>query len=93
MDDLSNLQPRGVNPHGYRSIDEWEMFFHELGLKFSRSESWYWGPADFLAKEKGITPEEQKKSRQDIRKDRPDQRTLARPFEATFFKFIKPVQE
>lgn len=75
MDDLFNLQPMGVNPHTYHSIDEWEFLFYELGLKFSRSDSWYWGPADFMGAS---------------RETRPDKRTLARPFEATFFKFIKP---
>lgn len=77
MDDLFNLQPHGVNPHGYRSIDEWEELFQKLGLKFSRSDSWYWGPADFMGAS---------------RDTRPEQRTLLRPFESTFFKFIKPIQ-
>lgn len=80
MDDLFNQQANGVNPHEYKSISDWEIFFKEAGfdVKADDTKSWYWGAADFMGAD---------------RKKRPDHRTVGRPFEATMFKIFKPGSE
>lgn len=77
MDDAFNKQPKGVNPHNYHSVSDWELMLHNEGLDVDANDtkSWYWGPADFL-------PEA-------VRPKRPEERTVARPFESTLLKVIK----
>ena len=81
MDDSFNQQGKGVNPHNYRSVSEWEIFFQEQGfdLKIEDTKSWHWGVADFL-------PEV-------IKPDREDKGSLLRPFESTRFVIRKPREE
>ncbi|MBU1179623.1 class I SAM-dependent methyltransferase [Patescibacteria group bacterium] len=77
MDDMFNKQAKGVNPHNYHSISDWEIMFHKQGFDVDANDtkSWYWGPRDFL-------PEKMKG-------ERPESRTLGRPFESSLFKIIK----
>lgn len=78
-DDLFNQQAKGVNPHNYKSISDWEVFLKESGLEVDASDtkSWYWGAPDFVGAD---------------RSKRPNQRTLARPFESTLLKVFKPTE-
>lgn len=80
MDDAFNRQPKGVNPHNYHSISDWELMFHENGFDVNANDtsSWHWGIPDFMGAD---------------RSKRPDHNTLARPFEATMFEIVKPTEE
>ncbi len=76
MDDVFNLQPRGVNPHNYHSISDWELMLQETGFAVdsNQTKSWHWGVPDFLGAD---------------RAKRPEHTTLSRPFEATMFEVMK----
>jgi ubiquinone/menaquinone biosynthesis C-methylase UbiE len=50
MDDAFNQQPKGVNPHNYHPISEWESMFRKSGylVDESKTNSWHWGLPDFM---------------------------------------------
>ena len=75
VDDLINLQPPGVNPHMFKSAQEWIEFIQLKGFKFRSSSKHTWGFYDFLPKL--ISPQ------------RNDKRSLGRFFETTGFVFEK----
>lgn len=77
VDDLFNKQPKDVNPHNYHSVSDWELMLYNEGYDVDAGDTknWYWGPADFM-------PEA-------VRSERPEHRTIARPFESTLLKVLK----
>ena len=79
MDDLLNRQPKGVNPHGYRSKQEWITLAKKFDLDLEDEKHWYWGPVDFL-------PEKLKPSGG-------EEWSFGRPFECTRFVFSKHQNE
>ena len=79
MDDILNKQPTGANPHNYQSISDWEILLHKVGFNIDSNKtfSWHWGIPDLVGAD---------------RTKRPDHNTLLRPFEATMFEAIKPIE-
>ncbi len=77
MDDTFNQQPKGINPHNYRSISEWESVLRKEGyvVDDNKTNSWHWGIPDFMGAD---------------RRKRPPKPTTFRPFQATMFEVVKP---
>jgi len=76
MDDTFNLQSKGVNPHNYHPISDWELMGHDAGFEVNAktTKSWHWGVEDFLGAS---------------RKTRPSEPTWRRLMQATMFEFVK----
>ena len=77
VDDILNQQANSINPHNYRSVNEWQRLLVRLGFDPGSMdiESWYWGITNFLPAT--------------LRPDRVHHRTLDRPFESTRMVCIK----
>lgn len=65
MDDAFNKQPKGVNPHNFRSLTEWDILLYDSGLRISEERTWTWGIPDFMGAD---------------RSGRKEDRTFFRPF-------------